>query len=61
MEKIIKKPKLKILFEIHLFSNTQRFNSYFVAKNVNEAIKKAKIIFPYYGILSHTEFSNIYE
>jgi hypothetical protein len=61
MEKKIKEPKQKILFEIVLFSNTNRFNRYFVAKNVDEAIKKAKIIFPYYAILSYTEFNNIYD
>ena len=61
MEKKITEPKIKILFEIHLFSNTQTFKDYFVAKNINEAIKKAKIIFPYYSILSYTEFSNIYD
>lgn len=58
MEKI-KEPKQKMLFLISFISNTQSFKDYFIAKNIQEAEKKAKIVYPRMGISNTLLFSII--
>lgn len=47
MEKKIKLPKQKILYEVRCFSMTNSFTEYVVAKDEDEATDKAKVIHPY--------------
>jgi hypothetical protein len=52
--------KQKQLFEICLSGTNHIFYEYIVAKNENEAMQKAKKLYPYSAIVSAYFFKEIY-
>lgn len=54
MEKKIKEPKIKDLYEVKCLTKTSSFSEYVIAKNESEAIEKVKLFHPYVAISNIT-------